>query len=295
MKLRCFFVIVLLTILDIFLILWVPWLLFQGILLFFINSVGVFLLFYWISKPLEVLKKKEEAMEKENRRLEEMRKDFVANVTHELKTPLTSISGFIETIQNDMENHRPMETRFIDIIAIETARLKRLIEDLFVLSDIEEKKEEVKEIISIEKEIKSMVEMMQPIADKNQISFFLELDSSLTLLGSKDRFRQMMVNLMENAIKYSNPGGNIWVNCYKKGTKIFIVVKDQGIGIPEENIPFLFGRFYRVDKSRSKKVGGTGLGLSIVKHIAMLFDAQIQVTSQLDKGTAFTIIFPCSE
>ena len=135
------------------------------------------------------------------------------------------------------------------------------------------------------------MEVLKPIAEEKDIRILLELDHDLHLSGSVDRFRQMMLNLIENAIKYSYRGQRIWVRALKKGSDIEVSVKDEGIGIAPEHHQRLFERFYRVDKSRSKKVGGTGLGLSIVKHIAVLFGASLRVESQVDQGATFYVTF----
>ena len=228
----------------------------------------------------------------ESKRAEMIRKEFVANVSHELKTPLTSISGFIETLQQGAAEDPEIRTRFIDIISIETSRLKRLIEDLLVLSDIENRKEsaDVQEF-SAKEEIEKTVQTLQPIAEDKNVELITGCDEDFVILGSPYRFRQMMVNLIENAVKYSEEGGRVWIEARKLDTKVQVTVKDEGIGIAEEHLDRLFERFYRVDKSRSAKAGGTGLGLSIVKHIAALFNAELKVESKVGEGSIFYVIF----
>ena len=228
----------------------------------------------------------------ESKRAEMIRKEFVANVSHELKTPLTSISGFIETLQQGAAEDPEIRTRFIDIIAIETSRLKRLIEDLLVLSDIENRKEsaDVQEF-SAKEEIEKTVQTLQPIAEDKNVELITGFDEDVVILGSPDRFRQMMVNLIENAVKYSEEGGRVWIEARKLDTKVQVTVKDEGIGIAEEHLDRLFERFYRVDKSRSAKAGGTELGLSIVKHIAALFNAELKVESKVGEGSIFYVLF----
>lgn len=227
----------------------------------------------------------------ESKNAELIRKEFVANVSHELKTPLTSISGFIETLQSGAAENPEVRTRFLDIIAIETSRLKRLIEDLLVLSDIENKKDTSCNTFDVKSEIEQTVKTLELIADKKNVKLITELADNVSLTCSTDRFSQMMVNLIENAIKYSNEGGRVWIRAEESGDNIHISVEDEGIGIAEEHLDRLFERFYRVDKSRSTKAGGTGLGLSIVKHIAVLFDAELNVESQVGKGTVFHVTF----
>lgn len=240
----------------------------------------------YTDKMEELEKAAEESQESEH-----IRREFVANVSHELKTPLTSISGFIETLQDGAADDPEIRTKFIDIIAIETARLKRLIEDLLVLSDIESRRDSEQQEFDVRTAIMNTVEALRPIADDKQITILMDLDEGCSIRGSVDRFRQMMVNLIENAIKYSDKDSRIWVNAKDKDGQLTISVRDEGIGIAPEHHDRLFERFYRVDKSRSQKAGGTGLGLSIVKHIAVLLGAKLSVESQVGEGTTFYVIF----
>jgi len=255
--------------------------------------ISIFL-FRWIVKPVEIMKKQLEEANEENMKSERIRSEFVANVSHELKTPLTSILGFIETLQDGAAENPELRTKFLDIVAIETSRLKRLIEDLLVLSDIENKRDrgEGKKIF-IEKSINEIVAFISPIAEARNVTVELNIDKGITILGNEDRFKQMMLNLIENAIKYSKINGTVYIfsELLDEGKKISITVRDEGIGISKEHIERLFERFYRVDKSRSTKVGGTGLGLSIVKHIANLFEAELKVESEINKGSSFKVIF----
>lgn len=225
------------------------------------------------------------------RNLEKMRKDFVANVSHELRTPLTSIGGFVETLKFK-ELDEKNKVKALDIIEIEVNRLKRLINELLNLSKIESIKE-VKQLtkINIEDTIYEVLKLLEPqIKDKN-ISIEINIDDNINYInGEKDLFRQMIINLIENSIRYNNPYGeiNITITNYKEGIKL--IIEDNGIGIPEEDIPWIFERFYRVDKSRSNNIEGTGLGLSIVNHIVSYFGGTINVESELGKGSKFIII-----
>lgn len=248
-------------------------------------------LYFYIIRPYSTKIDSLEKAAEESKQAEQIRREFVANVSHELKTPLTSISGFIETLQAGASEDPEIRTRFIDIIAIETSRLKRLIEDLLVLSDIENKREYECIEFNVSDEIERTVEILKPIADDKNISIIASLNENINLEGSADRFRQMMLNLIENAIKYSDKDSRIWVNAVNDTDKYVISVKDEGIGIAPEHHQRLFERFYRVDKSRSKKAGGTGLGLSIVKHIAVLFGAALNVESKMGEGTTFFVTF----
>lgn len=251
--------------------------------------------YFLIIRPYSLKLKEMERSVEEAKKAEAIRKEFVANVSHELKTPLTSISGFIETLQDGAAEDPEVRSRFLDIISIETARLKRLINDILVLSDIENKKAAASDVIDVRRAVESTVETLRPIAEARSIEIITELDGTITVSGSEDRFCQMMMNLIENAIKYSDEGSRIWVRAYYDDGKRIVSVRDEGIGIAPEHHDRLFERFYRVDKSRSKKAGGTGLGLSIVKHIAALLGAGLRVESSVGVGSEFFVIFDKEE
>lgn len=245
-----------------------------------------------LMKPINEMEKQLQKTVEENKKAEQIRKDFVANVTHELKTPLTSISGFVETLQDGAAENPEVRNKFLDIISIEAARLKRLIEDILIISDIENKREaNTNSDINVRESIEEILASMEPIIEAKKVNIVTYYAYEIYIGGNVDRFKQLMVNLIENAVKYSNDGGTVTVTAERKEGRVYISVKDEGIGISEENLPRLFERFYRVDKSRSQKVGGTGLGLAIVKHIASLFEAEIKVESELGKGSTFTVIF----
>lgn len=231
----------------------------------------------------------------EMRKLEKMRTDFVGNVSHELKTPLTSIMGFIETLKGGAINNEKVRDRFLDIIEIETERLTRLIDDLLTLSDIESNGLNFgkKEKISINNVADEISHMAEELTKQKCIKYDHEIEEDLPYLyGSRDWFKQLVLNLVENAIKYTPENGEVKVFGYQRKNNIFIKVKDTGIGIPKKDIPRLFERFYRVDKARSRKIGGTGLGLAIAKHIVIAFDGEIRVKSEEGKGTEFTVRIP---
>ncbi len=269
------------------------------IIAFFICLGVSYLIYQIVINPIKQLKQEMERAENDYKKAEKMRSEFVTNVTHELKTPLTSISGFIETLQEGADENPEIRKRFLDIIAIETARLKRLIEDILVLSDIENKKEVFEENnIDVKENLLKIIETIKPMAESKGVFIDYELENDCIIKGSTDRFVQMFMNLIENAIKYSKDGGQskIKISSYKEiddkeVETIVVSVADNGIGIPEKHISRLFERFYRVDKSRTKKGGGTGLGLSIVKHIAILFDANIKVESEEGVGSKFIVTF----
>ncbi|MDD3168300.1 MAG: ATP-binding protein [Eubacteriales bacterium] len=245
-----------------------------------------------LMKPINEMQKQLKKTMEENKKAEKIRKDFVANVTHELKTPLTSISGFVETLQDGAAEDPEVRTKFLDIIAIEAARLKRLIEDILIISDIENKREfNTDSDINVRESIEEILASMVPIMEARQVKVLTYYAYEIYIGGNPDRFKQLMVNLIENAVKYSHDGGTVTIRAERKEGKVSISVKDEGIGIPEESLPRIFERFYRVDKSRSQKAGGTGLGLAIVKHIAALFEAEVKVESEPGKGSTFTVIF----
>jgi two-component system phosphate regulon sensor histidine kinase PhoR len=226
------------------------------------------------------------------RKLEQIRTDFVSNVTHELKTPLTSIRGFIETLRSGAVNDKAVADRFLEIIDIEAERLYVLINDILQLSEIENKQKDINigrhNLNSI---VDETLSILQGVADKKNISLTSEIDKDLSIVANRDRIKQMLINLIENGIKYTLENGSVHVYAAKKAGKVLISVKDTGIGIPQEHLSRIFERFYRVDKGRSRNMGGTGLGLSIVKHIVNLYNGDIKVISTPGTGTEFIIRF----
>jgi two-component system, OmpR family, phosphate regulon sensor histidine kinase PhoR len=230
----------------------------------------------------------------EIKRLEKMRSEFVANVSHELKTPLTSIKGFVETLKLGAIEDNEATIRFLNIIEDEPDRLNRLITDILSLSELETKKTKPRlELINTTDKIMEIVSMLQNQAGKKNISLKTNIAADVsTLKGDSDQFKQMLINLIDNAVKYTTEGGVVEVAAYNSESNVVIRIKDNGIGIPKEHIPRLFERFYRVDKARSRNVGGTGLGLAIVKYIAMQFESKIEVQSEVSKGTEFILTIP---
>ena len=224
------------------------------------------------------------------KRLEKMRTEFVANVSHELKTPLTSIKGFAETLMfvEDTEN----KEKFLNIINDEAERLTRLINDILALSDIELHKEEKQEIIDVNQAINDVFNLMRNTAEKKNITISLLGEKVNPLVGDRDQFMQMLINLVDNAIKYSEINDNVYIGTTHESNNCLIWVEDSGVGIPKEHIPRLFERFYRVDKARSRARGGTGLGLAIVKHIVLGFRGTIEIESELSIGSKFIVKIP---
>ncbi|NYC07034.1 signal transduction histidine kinase [Clostridium beijerinckii] len=222
-------------------------------------------------------------------RVELMRSQFVANVSHELKTPLTSIKGFAETLKFVKDD----ETRekFLDIIDKEAERLSRLINDILVLSNIESNLAVDMHEFEPGSVIEEVINIMRKTAINKNIKLEFKDNNSEKIFGDRDKFHQLALNLIENAIKYSkDTSGKVEVLSYNEDKYYCLRVKDNGIGIPKEDISRIFERFYRVDKSRKK--GGTGLGLAIVKHIVKIFNGEIYVKSELGVGTCFEVKIP---
>lgn len=224
------------------------------------------------------------------KKLENIRSNFVANVSHELKTPLTSIKGFAETLKY-VENEQ-QRIKFLNIIDEEVERLTRLINDILTLSDIEAKAENKDEIFDASSVVSNVYNLMQNTADAKEINLNVLENTEFKLKGDKDKFKQMLINLVDNGIKYSERGAYVSIGTKIEENNYILWVEDTGVGIPEKNIPRLFERFYRVDKARSRANGGTGLGLAIVKHIVLNFNGNIKVESELCKGSKFIIEIP---
>ncbi|MGA9172993.1 MAG: ATP-binding protein, partial [Thermoactinomyces sp.] len=229
------------------------------------------------------------------RRLEQLRKDFVANVSHELKTPITSIRGFAETLLDGAMNDRKTCEEFLQIIHEESLRLQRLIRDLLDLSRIESKQVHLKtEEISVESLIHSAQKMVKDQVHMKGQTLTVDIPEPFSVEVDPDRFRQILLNLLTNAIHYTPAGGNITVAARRRESDWQLIVKDSGIGIPEKDLPRIFERFYRVDKARARNSGGTGLGLAIVKHLVEVHQGEIQVESKVGQGTSFILTFPLS-
>lgn len=224
-------------------------------------------------------------------KLESMRRDFVSNVTHELKTPLTSIHGFVDTLRQGAIEDPKVAQHFLEIIDIETERLSNLISDILTLSEIESKRDYSSEPYLLQKGIENVIELLQ-CQTTDAVTLTYECDEKLEpFVCNPARMEQLFINLIGNAIKYTEEG-SVHVTVGKGGNEIVIRVKDTGIGIPEDQLDRIFERFYRVDKGRSRSRGGTGLGLSVVKHIVELYNGTIRVESKVDKGSIFEVRFP---
>ncbi|MBZ5668955.1 MAG: PAS domain-containing protein [Acidobacteriia bacterium] len=227
-------------------------------------------------------------------RLERIRKDFVANVSHELRTPLTAIRGYAETLLEgaleDDENNR----RFLEIIKAHAIRLNNIASDLLTLSELESGKVRPgPEPVSVRAALESALRTVEAEARVRTVTLICGRVEDAQVLGDRVQIEQALVNLLDNAVKFNRPAGEVLVEVTRPASgKIRISITDTGIGIPHDDLPRIFERFYRVDKARSREVGGTGLGLSIVKHIVERLDGTVTVESQLGKGSTFTLLLP---
>ena len=225
------------------------------------------------------------------KKVESMRREFVSNVTHELKTPLTSIRGFVETLKAGAIEDPKIANKFLDIIEIESDRLSNLISDTLLLSEIESKKETRREPCDVNEVITEVVDLLQPKV-KEHVRLIFHPDASVRPYScNRDRLKQLLINLVDNGLKATEFGA-VTVSCRSTASQLVLEVSDTGIGMEEGQLDRIFERFYRVDKGRSKAQGGTGLGLSIVKHIVELYNGTIEVTSKPGVGTEFTVKLP---
>ncbi len=223
-----------------------------------------------------------------------MRQDFTANVSHELKTPLTSISGYAELIENGMASADDTK-RFAKEIHKSAKRLLSLINDIIKLSELDAIENSIHfERVNLYELAQTCVSMLQINAEKQEVSLFFS-GVPCMIMANKDMMEELLYNLCDNAIRYNVPGGSVKLEVKHENACPIIKVKDTGIGIPKEHQERIFERFYRVDKSRSKSTGGTGLGLAIVKHIVAKHDARVELSSEVGEGTEIKIIFKKEE
>lgn len=227
-------------------------------------------------------------------RIETMRRDFIANVSHELRTPLTVIGGFLETLSADENVNTGFNKRALALMSEQTTRMQRLIEDLLILSRLENEQSSVNEkSVDVTSLLRGILQDAESLsAGRHQIK--LNIATQDKLLGSEEELRSAFGNLISNAIRYTPDSGEISINWEKRDGQGLFFVQDSGIGIEPEHIPRLTERFYRVDSSRSRETGGTGLGLAIVKHVLSRHQARLEIASQVGKGSRFTIWFPAN-
>jgi two-component system phosphate regulon sensor histidine kinase PhoR len=229
------------------------------------------------------------------RRLENMRRDFVANVSHEIKTPLTAIKGFVETLQQGNVEKAHEKERFLGIIQKHVDRLNAIVEDLLALSRIEQEDErkEIKfEKVNLSDLFRAAIQLCRPKAEEKKIRIDLDCEKDATAIFDPALIEQAVVNLLDNAIKYSDSQSSITLKSHQQNSEVIISVQDHGIGIAQKHLPRLFERFYRVDRARSRNMGGTGLGLAIVKHISQAHGGHVSVESKLGEGSCFSIHLP---
>jgi two-component system phosphate regulon sensor histidine kinase PhoR len=228
------------------------------------------------------------------KKLEKIRVDFVANVTHEIRTPLTAIIGYLETINAGAINNTDDVKRFIDISLKQALRLNRLVEDLLVISKVE--LGEIKlhfEEVSIRDVVISALPLVEVKAGLKKINIQNNLQENLPhIWADRDRLTQILVNVLDNAVKFTPEDGSIFIDAGQKDNYAVLTITDTGIGIPKEEVQRLGERFYRVERSRSRDLGGTGLGLSIVKHLMIAHGGKMEIESQLGRGTKVSLFFP---
>ena len=229
------------------------------------------------------------------KQLERVRADFIANVTHEIKTPLTAILGFIETLREGAIEEKKTAKGFLKTIHKNAERLDRLVDDLLVISNVEMGEMQfVFEPVSLGGIIENVLPVIEPGASKKELHIESRMPEDLpSIRGDRDRLHQIVLNILDNAVKFTPDEGTISIRGAdgKDGT-VSVTITDTGIGIPPDEIPRLGERFYRVDKTRSRELGGTGLGLSIVKHLVAAHDGRMKIESQLGRGTTVSLVFP---
>jgi two-component system phosphate regulon sensor histidine kinase PhoR len=231
----------------------------------------------------------------ELRRLEQVRTEFVANVSHELRTPLTAIQGYLETLLGGALEDRAHARRFLEIVARHTERLGRLLNDLTDLSNIELGKVSLRiEATDLGEVVDSVIGIIRPRAQNGGVALETAFGPDvLPVKADRDRLAQILINLVDNAVKYTPAGGQVTVSAHAAPPgMVEITVRDTGVGIPAADLPRITERFYRVDKARSRELGGTGLGLAIVKHLVIVHGGELQIASELDKGTTVRFTLP---
>ncbi len=229
----------------------------------------------------------------EIRRLETVRSDFIANVSHELKTPLTSIKGFVETLLDGALDEKENSHEFLKIVYDHAERLNNLVNDLLSLSYLESKDIILKKsVFNLRQQVEEVILGFGSQLKKKNIKISDEIPHNISISADKNRIVQVLTNFIDNAIKFNREKGTIRILNEDAGAKMKILIEDSGVGIPEKDIPRIFERFYRVDKARSRELGGTGLGLSIVKHIVELHGGEVGVQSSEGLGSKFWFTLP---
>jgi len=227
-------------------------------------------------------------------RLEQVRKDFVANVSHELRTPLAGIIGYSDTLLDGALDDNENRRKFVEIIRANAVRLGSIAADLLVLSELESGADQEVEPVSLRGVLESGLLAVDGEARDREVQLISEEIPDLYVAGSRLRLEQAFLNLLANAIKFNRPGGEVRVKVTQFDGRVAVVVADTGVGIPSQDLPRIFERFYRVDKARSRQVGGTGLGLSIVKHVIERMNGTVTVESQVGRGSTFQVVLPAA-
>lgn len=226
----------------------------------------------------------------EIRRVERMKKDFIANVSHELRTPLTAIMGFVETLKDEIDEKN---RNSVEIIARNTNRLIHIVKDLLLLSNLEEEQKLECDQVDCRTMIENILKIFDQEIKKKDLSAKIDVDSGFPLIqGDPFRLEQLFINIIDNAVKYTDKGKIEIVLKRKNNEFVSIAIQDTGIGIPKDHLPRIFERFYVADKSRSRTLGGTGLGLAIAKHISLLHHGKVDVESTVGEGTKITVVLP---
>ncbi|WP_071396571.1 HAMP domain-containing sensor histidine kinase [Bacillus tuaregi] len=223
--------------------------------------------------------------------LKKERSQFLASISHELRTPLTYIKGYADIVKK-RNLSKEEQGKYLSIIVEESDRLAKLIKELFELAKIDQNTFIIeKELINLNEFFTKMDQKFSPIFHENEMKFTINCQPNLLLKADSLRLEQIFMNLLDNAMKYSNRGSTVSLTAWKQKKEIYISIKDNGRGIPEEDLPYIFHRFYRVDKSRTRSLGGTGLGLAIIKELILAHGGDIQVRSKENVGTTFELIF----
>lgn len=230
------------------------------------------------------------------RQVEEMRREFVANVSHELRTPLSIFRGYLETLLDDPHQPPGELLRILEIMERHSDRLNALVEDVLSLARLESPGAELDlSEVDLAELLHSIMRDWEKRFAEKQLKSHLNFPGNLPLLqADENRLQEVIYNLLDNAVKFSQPGGTVFLRAEIEGDRVRISVADQGVGIPEADLPRIFERFYRADKARSRELGGTGLGLSIVKHIVQLHGGAVEASSEPGKGTTISVLLPVS-
>ena len=229
----------------------------------------------------------------EQHRIDKLQKEFVANVSHELKTPITTIKSYAETLLDGALEEKDVAEEFLNVINSESDRMSRLVSDLLRLSRMDyEQTKWHKEKINLRDMVNLIIKKLQIQIKNKNINMHMNVPEELNIMFDKDGFEQIVLNIAGNAVKYSTDKGNVWIDAKRNNNKVVISIKDDGQGIPKQDQARIFERFYRVDKARARGFGGTGLGLSIAKQIAEAHNCTIAVNSEIDKGTEMIITIP---